>query len=119
MERNLLSQGLSIFKVQMIMIYTQVEPSLVVDMQFQRPKRLKDKRETPAKRAKLGRTATPHSSEIEETFLKELEKMSPPAVLLSSVKPFNTTTPATVPVIRKLPLPLTSLQKDIYAAMTR
>ena len=59
----------------------------------------------------------PASTALEETFLRELRHISPSSVVFSSLVPLSKTTP-TVPVIRKLPPPLTTLENDKYTTMS-
>ena len=90
---------------------------MVVNIQFQRPKRGRDVGETPTRPGKVMKFK-PHSAASEEMFLRELQQISPSAVVFSSLAPSSRAAPPT-PVIRKLPSPLTALQKQVYANMSQ
>ena len=90
----------------------QIEPSLVVSIPFQRPERGRDIGEKPSRPMKVMRSK-PHSIAMEDIFLRELQQISPSSVVFSFLAPLSRATPP-VPVIRKLPSPLTALQKQAY-----
>ena len=94
-----------------------MEPSLVVNIQFQRPKRGRVMCETPTRAVKMPKRR-PHTDEAESRFLTELKEILPSAVFFSSHAPSSTIDTSAPPVVRKLPPTLTSLQKPKYAAMT-
>ena len=94
----------------------QIEPSLVVNIQFQRPKRGRDVGETSSRSGKVLK-CKPHSTALEEMFLRELQQISPSAAVFTSLAPLSKTVPPT-PVVRKLPSPLTALQKQVYTSMS-
>ena len=97
----------------------QIEPSLVVNIQFQRPKRGRDLGETPSRPGKVMKSK-PHSTTLEEMFLRELQQISPSSVVFSSLAPSSRPTLlSTARVIRKLPSPLTALCKKIYTNMSK
>ena len=102
-----------------VFILFQIEPSLVVNIQFQRPKRGRDlvETQTPSRPGKMMKSS-PHSTALEEMFLRELQQISPSSAVFSSLAPVSKTmTPA--PIIRKLPTPLTALQKHVYTNMSQ
>lgn len=100
----------------------QVEPSLIVDIKFQRPKRGRDvgtcQGEASAKPTKTPKLK-PHTQEAENGFLRGLESILPSAVFFSSHQPnCNTSSSSDTPIVRKLPPTLLSLKKPKYASMT-
>lgn len=96
-----------------------MEPSVIVNIQFQRPKRGRDVGEISTRAVKVPKLM-PHTNEAERRFLTELEVIQPSAVFFSShaPAPSNTAEISVPPVIRKLPPTLTSLHKPKYAVMT-
>ena len=94
----------------------QIEPYLVVNIQFQRPKRGRDVGETSSRPGKVLK-CKPHSTALEEMFLRELQQISPSSAVFSSLAPLSKTVPPT-PVVRKLPSLLTALQKQVYTNMS-
>ena len=98
-----------------------MEPSHVVNIQFQRPKRGRDVSDTPTRVVKVSKLK-PHTEETESRFLSVLKDIQPSAVFFSSHSTLSTSCtgapPAlSTPVVRKLPLTLPSLQKPKYSAM--
>ena len=63
-------------------------------------------------------TLKPHTDEAETMFLTGLKEIAPSAVLFSSLVPLEQARTSTPQVVRKLPLLLTSLQKQIYLVMS-
>lgn len=95
----------------------QIEPARIVDINFSRPKRGKDRPladELPRKKHKI----FPVCDEEEDAFFKGLRRVMPSSAILSSVTIAQQSAPRS-PVIRKLPAPLISLQKPGYAAMSK
>ena len=66
----------------------QIEPSLVVNIPFQRPKRGRDIGEKPSRPMKVMRSK-PHSIAMEDIFLRELQQISPSSVVFSSLPPLS------------------------------
>ena len=100
----------------------QVEPSLIVDIKFHRPKRERDvgtsQGEASAKPRKPPKLK-PHMQKAENWFLKGLENILPFVVLFSSHQPNrNTSSSSDTTIVRKLPPTLLSLTKTKYASMT-
>ena len=62
-------------------------------------------------------TLKPHTDEAETMFLTGLKGIAPSAVLFSSLVPLEQSYTSASQVVRKLPLLLTSLQKQIYLVM--
>ena len=87
-----------------------------MNIQFKRPKRQRDVYETPNTPGKIIRTGL-DSTKVEESFLRELQHISPSSVVYSSLIPVTRTTPTT-PVICKLPPPLTALRRDEYTTLS-
>ena len=98
----------------------QVDPSLTVDMKFQRPKWARNVgtfqgKAKPTKKPKL----KPHTQETENGFLRGLECILPSAVFFSSHQPNrDTSSSSDIRVVRKLPPTLLLLKKPKYASMT-
>ena len=100
-------------------IYTalQIEASRGVNIQFQRLKRGRDVGGRPSQPGKVMKSK-PHSTAFEEMFLRELQQISSSSVIFSSLVPSSRAIPP-APVIRKLPSPLTALQKQVYINMSK
>ena len=97
-------------------IILQIEPSLITSVQFQRPKWGRDvgvSLERPPNKS----TICPPTDEAKEAFLAGLKKVMPTAVVFSSVAPLERLATRSL-VVRKLPAPLTLLQKPKYASMS-
>jgi len=86
----------------------QIEPSLVLNTQFQRSKRGRDVGEPPSRPGKVLK-CKPHSTAL-KMFQRELQQLSLSSAMFSSLAPLTKTIPPTS-VVRKLPSPLTVLQK--------
>ena len=94
----------------------QIEPSLISSVQFQWPKRGRDvgvSSERPPKKS----TICPQTDEAKEAFMAGLKKVMPTAVVFTSVAPLERLATRSL-VVRKLPPPLTLLQKPKYASMS-
>ena len=96
----------------------QIEPSHIVDINFNRPKRGKDillADVLPRKKHNI----FPVCDEEEYAFFEGPRRVMPSSDMFSSVTKAQQLAPRS-PVIRKFPAPLTSLQKPAgYAAMSR
>ena len=87
-----------------------------MNIQFKRPKRQRDICETPNRPGKIIQTGL-DSTKVEESFLREVQHISPSSVVFYSLIPVTRTTPTT-PVIRKLPPPLMALRRDEYSTLS-
>ena len=98
-----------------------MEPALIANIEFKRPKRPKLASSVSNNVQKEGRLATGNAviqPEAEAKFLSNLKDVFPSAVVFSSILQKPTPCVQSQPVVQKLPFLLTSLHKVPYNKMT-
>ena len=98
-----------------------MEPALIANIEFKRPKRPKLASSVSKNVQKEGRLATGNAviqPEAEAKFLSNLKDVFPSAVVFSSILQKPTPCVQSQPVVQKLPFLLTSLHKVPYNKMT-
>lgn len=99
----------------------QIEPSIIVDIEFQRPKRGRDigtPSATDRQSLPKKRNIPPPPSNAREVFLSGLKKVMPKAVIFSSVAPLALSNMTHSIPVRKLPVLLSLLQNPKYTNMS-
>ena len=97
--------------------YSQIEPVLISNVLFQRPKRGQKKDDVPPdKQAKRRKAIQEQSSEAQVAFIDRLRDIHPASVVLSAIE--KQEQPSIPSVVRKLPSSLLSLRSSKYSNMS-
>ena len=90
----------------------QIEPSIIAETEFQRPKRGRDINTSTDRQSSQPKKSNipPPPSDAEEVFLTGLKEVMPTAVIFSSVAPMECSVSQHSTPVRRLPTLFTSLQ---------
>ena len=105
--------------IKLVVLFFQVEPAPIAQINFSRPQRGKENNSTNIPNDNTSQRKISAVSKAEEKdFFDQLKKISPSSTILTMIELRSQNRESGVPLIKKLPQPLTALADKKYAGMS-